>query len=142
VTPAANTVFGFGKRVRGLWVEKIMSDPKNYILGVQTLRNEILVGTFIAKSAFLGITVIVAAAAAVDLPARLRELTQFDVVVGKARSPVPQEIKIILLLLLQTGVFIFSVQHLRLLRHLSVQVGNSAGGGQVVPCFVQKMVGF
>lgn len=32
---AGNTVFGFGKKVRGMWVKKIMSDPKNSLLGVQ-----------------------------------------------------------------------------------------------------------
>lgn len=40
--------------------------------GVQTLRNEIFVGSFIAKSAFLAITVILAAASSVDLSTRLQ----------------------------------------------------------------------
>jgi hypothetical protein len=31
----AHTVFGFGRSVRSLWVEKILSDPKNFLLGVQ-----------------------------------------------------------------------------------------------------------
>jgi len=126
---SSSTVFGFGKRVRGLWVQKIMSEQKNYILGIQTLRNEIMVGTFIAKSSFLGITVIVAAAGAVDLPARLEEINRLDILVGKHSSPVPQSLKIVVLLLLQGGVFIAAVQYLRLIRHMSVQLGNCSGPG-------------
>mmetsp|Transcript_11861 Transcript_11861/g.27365 ORF Transcript_11861/g.27365 Transcript_11861/m.27365 type:complete len:250 (+) Transcript_11861:115-864(+) len=122
-----NTVFGFGRVFRTIWVEKILSDNKHAILGVQSIRNEIFIGIFIAKSAFVAVTVVIAAASSVNLSRRLEELSQLDFLVplGKT-SAIPSSIKISLVLILFGGVFLCSTQYLRLLRHMSVLVGCSS----------------
>ena len=139
-----HTVFGFGIVFRTIWVEKILSDNKHAILGVQSIRNEIFIGIFIAKSAFVAVTVVIAAASSVDLSKRLEvryrcsvnlsdshvffqmlSTLDFLVPVGKS-SIVPSSFKISLVLILFGGVFLCSTQYLRLLRHMSVLVGCSS----------------
>lgn len=74
----SHTVFGFGKQVRRAWVVKIMSSDKHALLGVQvgqaalsrlslaaelstrplsqTMRNELLVGQFLAQASFVALS--------------------------------------------------------------------------------------
>mmetsp|Transcript_25772 Transcript_25772/g.84960 ORF Transcript_25772/g.84960 Transcript_25772/m.84960 type:complete len:250 (-) Transcript_25772:192-941(-) len=122
-----HTVFGFGRVFRTIWVEKILSDNKHAILGVQSIRNEIFIGIFIAKSAFVAVTVIIAAASSVDLSKRLEMLSTLDFLVPAGKSSVvPSSVKISLVLILFGGVFLCSTQYLRLLRHMSLLVGCSS----------------
>jgi len=134
-TSSNETVFGFGRRMRVLFLEKILADDANIILGVQTLRNEIFVGSFIAKSAFLAITVILAAASSVDLSTRLQKLNRSDLLTGHKDSAIPPSLKVALLLFLFAGVFLCAIQNLRLVRHVNMHIGCSGceSKDQIVP---------
>mmetsp|Transcript_3028 Transcript_3028/g.7558 ORF Transcript_3028/g.7558 Transcript_3028/m.7558 type:complete len:253 (+) Transcript_3028:183-941(+) len=118
-----NTVFGFGNKVRGMWVEKIMSEPKNSILGVQTMRNELLVGQFLAQCSFVALSVVVGASTTTDLPSRLDALSAMDPLTGQDEPWVSPVLKLALLIALLAGVFLNCVQHLRLIKHVSMFVG-------------------
>eukprot|EP00285_Hemiselmis_virescens_P006964 CAMPEP_0173390596 /NCGR_PEP_ID=MMETSP1356-20130122/15431_1 /TAXON_ID=77927 ORGANISM="Hemiselmis virescens, Strain PCC157" /NCGR_SAMPLE_ID=MMETSP1356 /ASSEMBLY_ACC=CAM_ASM_000847 /LENGTH=286 /DNA_ID=CAMNT_0014348029 /DNA_START=20 /DNA_END=877 /DNA_ORIENTATION=+ len=123
------TVYGMGKQIRQEFVAKIMSEDKYAILGVQTMRNELMVGQFLAQASFVALSLVVGAASSTDLPRRLESIGKKDPIIGSmenmASAPV---LKLAFLTILLGSVFVNSVQHLRLVRHVSMYMGLRVPG--------------
>ncbi|KAL0480753.1 DUF599 domain-containing protein [Acrasis kona] len=44
---------GYRNQLRRIWVSRMLKDEKNYILVVQTMRNEIMIASFLASTAVI-----------------------------------------------------------------------------------------
>lgn len=67
---------------------------------LQTMRNELLVGQFLAQSSFVALSVVVGASTATDLPTRLDALSAMDPLTGADEPFVSPVLKLAILITL------------------------------------------
>jgi hypothetical protein len=79
---AGNTVFGFARTTREIWVKRMFSSDSLVLPAVQSMRNEMFVGIFLGDASFTAVTVIVSAVSAIDLTCTLRSLSRSDPLMG------------------------------------------------------------
>jgi uncharacterized membrane protein len=114
------TLQGQQARVRALWVAEVLRNG-NGILGVQTLRNALMVATFLASNTIL----LVLGTLTLTAQGHLAETwTLLDP--AAVRSPPLAQAKLLLLLLTLLVAFFCFVNALRLFSHASVRIGTKA----------------
>ncbi|KAL2921576.1 Aldehyde decarbonylase [Bienertia sinuspersici] len=109
------TVVGIHAINRRFWVEAMMEDPKNGVLAVQSLRNNIMASTLLATTAILLSSVI-----AVLMTSR-RGVTAFDLGLGVA-SQMGFSIKFFSILVCFLMAFLLTVQSIRYYSHASILI--------------------
>lgn len=117
-----NTVIGINSINRRVWVHAMMEDPKNGILAVQTLRNNIMASTLLASTAIMMSSVIAVlmshgASTTNDVP----QGGAAKVVLGD-RSPLGFSIKFFSILTCFLLAFLLNVQSIRYYSHASILV--------------------
>uniref|UniRef100_A0A7S0Z3D4 Uncharacterized protein n=1 Tax=Hemiselmis tepida TaxID=464990 RepID=A0A7S0Z3D4_9CRYP len=123
------------------WCRFIISNDQHSILGVQSMRNELMWGSFLGITIFTALTVLVSTAVSSDdLRCSLARMTSYDPLTASYETGFEPNSKVLLLCLLLSLIFLFTLQYLRLLKHLSVFVGCSGTPMQEqIICVAGKM---
>mmetsp|Transcript_39714 Transcript_39714/g.80011 ORF Transcript_39714/g.80011 Transcript_39714/m.80011 type:complete len:187 (-) Transcript_39714:22-582(-) len=120
MSPPEQSVFGVSACNRKKWVENIMSKEKNTILVVQTMRNELMVGTFLGETSFSAVTVIISLSTALDLSCTLQALESYDPILGSPSTLFSPVFKVGLICIILAAIFATSMQSVRFTKHISV----------------------
>ena len=116
--PTCSTVQAVNRIARTAWVENIMADEKNAVLGVQTLRNSTMAATFLASTAVL----LIMGVLTLSEQEQKIEATWHALNMLGAIHPVLWMVKLILMLLdLFVAFFAFSMA-IRIYNHVGFQV--------------------
>jgi len=120
MTHREQSVFGLGSRNRKKWVDRMMSKDKNSILIVQTMRNELMVASFLGETSFNAVTVIISISTALDLTCTLKKLESYDPILASAGTLFSPTLKVGLVCCILAATFGMSLQAVRFTKHISV----------------------